>query len=97
VPVEVGDDAIEVIADEGAPGASRVLLVDPIPEADHEVVDEQLGAAVEEVRQGLGPVLGLEAVVLLDWNPGQLLALPCELVPAPHVLLLSIEQLLAAR
>jgi predicted dithiol-disulfide oxidoreductase (DUF899 family) len=47
VAVEVGHDAVEVISHEGAAGASGVLLVDPEPEAEHEVVDEQLGAAVE--------------------------------------------------
>jgi hypothetical protein len=74
VAVEVGDGGVEVIGDEGTAGASRVVLVDPGPEAEHEVVDEQLGAAVEELGQGLLPVVRLEDVLLLDRDPGQLLA-----------------------
>jgi hypothetical protein len=42
VAVEVRDRPVEVIGDQGAAGASRVLLVDPESEAEHEVVDEQL-------------------------------------------------------
>jgi hypothetical protein len=36
----MGDDRVEVVGDEGAAGASRVLLVHPVAEAEHEVVDE---------------------------------------------------------
>src|SRR3954447_27005619 len=93
--VEVGDGAVEVIGDEGAAGASRVLLVDPEPEAEHEVVDEQLGAAVEELGKGLLPAVRLEDVLLLELHPGQLLAPAGELVSLPHVLLLALEELAA--
>jgi hypothetical protein len=40
-----------VIGDERAAGAAGVLLVDSESEAEHEVVDEQLRAAVEEVGE----------------------------------------------
>src|SRR5437762_9947997 len=82
-----------MIGDEGAAGASRVLLVDPEPEAEHEVVDEQLGAPVEELGQGLLPFVRLEDVLLLDRYPGQLLAPAGELVALPYVLLLALEEL----
>src|SRR4051812_42032938 len=95
--VEVGDGAVEVVGDERAAGASRVLLVDPEPEAEHEVVDEQLGAPVEELGQGLPPVVRLEDVLLLDRYPRQLLAAAGELVALPHVLLLGVEQLAPRR
>ena len=97
VAVEVGDDAVEVVCDERAAGAARVLLVDAEPEAEHEVVDEQLRAAVEEVGERLRPLVRLEGVRLLDRHPGQLSAPAGELIAAAHVLLLGHEQLLAGR
>jgi hypothetical protein len=97
VAVEVGDGAVEVVGHERAAGASRVALVDPVPEAEHEVVDEQLRAPVEELRQGLLPVVRLEGVLLLDWHPGQLLALSGKVVAMAHVLLLGVEQLAPRR
>src|SRR5205085_5244814 len=64
---------------------------------EHEVVDEQLGAAVEEIGEGLRTVLGLEAVVLLEWDRGQLAPLPGQLVAAAGELLLLLQQLVALR
>lgn len=49
------------------PGA-RHLPVLPV----HQVVDEELRAAIEQLRQGLGPVDGGEGVELFDRDPGQL-------------------------
>ena len=46
------------------------------------MVDEQLGAAVEEIGERPRAVLGLEPVVLLDRDPGQLAALLLDLVVA---------------
>jgi hypothetical protein len=43
------------------------------------VVDDELGATVEELRQCPRALLGLEPVLLLDGDPGQLPALSCEL------------------
>src|SRR5215207_9772072 len=93
--VEVGDRRIEVVRDEGAAGATRVLVVDPVPEAEHEVVDEQLRAAVEELGKRLRPLVGLEAVLLFDRHPGQLLPLARKLVVAACELLLALQQPLA--
>jgi DNA-binding transcriptional ArsR family regulator len=59
------------------------------------VVDEQLGAAIEELGQRLPPVVRLEDVFVLDRNPGQFPPLPGEFVALPHVLLLGSKQLLA--
>src|SRR5215207_6616335 len=91
--VEVGDRRIEVVRDEGAAGATRVLVVDPVPEAEHEVVDEQLRAAVEELGKRLRPLVGLEDVLLLDRNPRQIPAPAGELIALAHIRLLGIEQL----
>src|SRR5919109_166571 len=53
--------------------------------------------AVEEIGQGLLPIVGLEDVLLFDRHPGQLLAPAGELVALPHVLLLGVEQLAPRR
>ena len=58
------------------------------------MVDEQLQAPVEELRQRLRPVRGLEAVVLLDRDPGTRGASAQLVVPAGELLLLR-EQLVA--
>ena len=63
--------------------------------AEHEVVYEQLRAAVEEIGERLRAVLGLEPVVLLDRDPGQLAPLAGQLVAAPDELLLLLQQLVA--
>jgi hypothetical protein len=44
VAVEVGDDPVEVVGDERAADAAGVALVDAVPGAEHEVIDEQLRA-----------------------------------------------------
>jgi hypothetical protein len=93
----MGDGAVEVVGDERAAGASRVLLVDPEPEAEHEVVDEQLRAAVEELGQRLLPGVRLEHVLPVDRYPGQLLAPAGKLIAVAHVLLLGVEQLAPRR
>src|SRR5919197_1245456 len=65
--------------------------------AEHEVVDHQLGATVEEVREGLRPSGRLEAVLLLDSHPGKLSALSCQLIRLTGMCLLLGEQLVAGR
>src|SRR5215213_8806271 len=95
--VEVGPDAVEVVGDERAAGTPGILLVDVVAEAEHEVVDEQLRTAGEEVGQRLGSLFGLELVLLLDRDPGQLASLPGEFVARSHVLLLGSDQLAAGR
>src|SRR5262249_49619181 len=97
VAVQVGDDAVEMVGDERAAGATGVLLVDAEAEAEHEVVDEKLRAAAEEVGERLRPRNRLELVLLLDRHPGQFPAPAGELIALPHVLLLGVEQLLAGR
>src|SRR5262249_59306890 len=61
--------------------------------AEHEVVDEELRAPPEEVRQRGAPLVGLESIRLVDPNPRQLLPHPRQLVAAPRELLLRLEQL----
>jgi hypothetical protein len=56
------------------------------------VVDQQLGAAVEQLGQGLWALLGVEAVGLVELGLGQLAALAGQLVAESGVLLLALEQ-----
>jgi hypothetical protein len=49
--VQVGDDTVEMIGDQGASGASPALVGEPESIAKHEVIDEELRAPSEEVRQ----------------------------------------------
>jgi hypothetical protein len=62
-----------------------------IGRTEHEVIDKELRAAVEELRQGLRALVRLERVLLLDGDPGQLSPLPCKLVAAAGQLLLSFQ------
>src|SRR5690242_6084588 len=82
-----------MVGDKRAAGAAEALLVDAVPDAEHEVVDEQLRAAVEELRERLRPFARFERVLLLDRHPGQLAAPARELVPSARMLLLCDEQL----
>ena len=66
-----------------------------VARAEHEVVDEQLTAAIEQLRERARAVVGVEAVLLLDADPRQLASLARQLVAQPRVLLLADEQLLA--
>jgi hypothetical protein len=66
-----------------------------VARAEHEVVHEQLRVSVEELRQALGALVGLESVLLGARNPRQLAALPRELVAHPCVLLLASQELVA--
>jgi hypothetical protein len=55
------------------------------------VVDKELGAASKQVRQRSAAFIGIEAVVLVDPDPGELLPLPGQLVAATGQLLLGLE------
>src|SRR5262249_20589220 len=92
-PVQVGDDTVEVIGDQGASSASPPLVGEPESVAEHEVIDEELRAPSEEVRQRGAASIGLEPILLLDPNPRELLASPRQLVAAPQEVLLRREQL----
>src|SRR5207248_10306544 len=60
---------------------------------EHEVVDEELRAPSEQIRQRGAPLVGLEAILLVDPDPWQLLPPPRQLVALPRQLLLRLEQL----
>jgi hypothetical protein len=78
----------------GARGAGRAARL--IAGAEHEVIDEELRPAVEQLGQGPDAVVGLEAVLLLDPDPRQLAPLPRQVVAHPRVLLFAHEERLAS-
>jgi hypothetical protein len=59
--------------------------------AEHEVIDEELRASSEEIGEGGRALVSLEAVLLVDLHPRQLLPLPGQLVAATGQLLLGVE------
>ena len=84
---QVDDEAVESVRDRRA-GRTPLRIV----RAEHEVVDEELRAPSKEVGQRGAPFIGVETVRLVDPNPRQLLTTPRQLVAAPGVLLLLLEQ-----
>jgi len=84
--------AVEAIRDRRAcRAATRVLG------AEHEVVDEELRASIEEIGEGRSALVGLETVLLIDSNPRQLLPPLRQFVATSRQLLLGLEQLQACR
>src|SRR5438093_522707 len=82
-----------VVHREPAPARTRRL---PIL-AEHEVVDEQPPTALEQLGQGLRPLLGRERVLHLHRHPGQLPPLLLDPLGALVELALGGEQPLASR
>src|SRR3954462_9030719 len=79
------------LGDEHAAPVAALVLVRP----EHEVVEDQLAPALEQVREPDLPLRALELVVLLDLRPRQPPALRGELIAAPGQLpLLRTEPLL---
>src|SRR5262249_30048220 len=89
---EVDDGAVEAVRDRRA-GRTPCRVVGP----EHEVIDEELRASSEEIGEGRRALVGLEAVLLVDSNPGQLLPPPRQFVAAPRQPLLRLEQLQPGR
>ena len=89
---QVHDDAVKAVGD-GRAGRAPRRVVGP----EHEVVDQQLRAPAEQVRQRGPASIGVEAIGLVDPDPRQLLALQRHLVTAPRQLLLSLQQLKPGR
>src|SRR5579883_334674 len=69
-------------------GQKRAALAAFLPiGAEHEVIDDELAPAGEQIREGFGAVRAFENVLLFDAFPGQLAALPVELIAAARELL----------
>src|SRR5258708_25358943 len=80
-------EAVEAIRDHRAGRTARRVV-----RSEHEVVDEELRASAEEVRQRGTPFIGLEAISLIDWYPRQFLPLACKLVTSAREFLFCFEQ-----
>ncbi len=89
---EVDDGAVEAVRDRRA-GPAPCRVIGP----EHEVIDEELRAPSEEIGEGRCALVGLEAVLLLDANPGQLLPPPRQFVAPPRQRLLGLQQLQPGR
>ena len=85
---EVDREAFEAIRDHRA-GRAPGLEVG----TEHEVIDQQLRAAAEQVLERGGAGVGLEPVLLIYAHPGQGLALLREFVAAAGEFLLRFEKL----
>ena len=68
---QVDEDAVVPVRDCRAGRATRLVVG-----AEHEMVDEELRAPLEEFCQRGAPLVGLESVFLVDPDPRQLLAPP---------------------
>src|SRR2546426_11046785 len=74
---QVDDEAAEPVRDRRAV-RTPCRVVGP----EHEVIDEELRASSEEVRQRGSPLVGRESILLVDPNPRQLLPPPRQPVAA---------------
>src|SRR5262249_27642951 len=83
-------EAIETV------GPERAALAGRLPaRVEHEMLDDQLVMAAEQIRQRLLAVRPVENILLIHPLPGQLAALAAELVAQPGELLLLGEEALA--
>jgi hypothetical protein len=85
------DDAVEIVGPEGAALAAGL----PVG-TEHEVVDDQLMPALEQVRQGLSAARAFEDVWRLHALPGQVSALLAQLVAQAREILLFGQKLLSS-
>src|SRR5262245_65005103 len=86
------DVAVDVV---GRPGATRAALLPS--RTEHEVVDDELAASLEEVAEGFLAVRSLEQVGLVDPDPGQLAPLGAQAIAQMGQFLLLAQELLAGR
>src|SRR3546814_4040838 len=87
---EVDGRGVDVVGREGAADAAFL----PVG-GEHEVLDDELAAPVEEVGQRLPAFRGVEGVVLPDLHPGKRAALGGERVAPARQILLLLQQRLA--
>jgi len=73
------------------PGQARVVR------AEHDVVGEQLRAAVEELGEGLLALLGVKLVLHLDRDPGEIEPPSFDLLVSLRLLGLELGELVSGR
>src|SRR5207245_10320471 len=91
--VQVDKRAVEPVAQVGAAGAGA----ERVGGAEHDVVGEQLRSPVEELAEGLLAVLGVELVLLLDLDPGEIETLLLDLLVSLRLLSLELGELVPGR
>src|SRR5438105_4547120 len=90
---QVNERAVEPVRQAGAAGAGTERVVG----AEHDVVGEQLRAAVEELGKGLLAVLGVELVLLVDRDPREIETLALDLLVSLRLLGLKLCELAPSR
>src|SRR5450755_3207496 len=85
--------SVQFVPQVRASRAGAELVIGP----EHDVVGEQLRASVEELRERLLPVLGVEPVLLLHRNPGKLTPLLGHLLAELRVLGLELRECITTR
>jgi hypothetical protein len=91
--VQVDQLAVEPVREARAARACPGLVIRP----EHDVVGEELGAAIKELGEGLLPLVGVELVLLPDHDPGELEPLPLDLLVSLSLFRLELCQLVACR
>lgn len=88
--VEMHKRSIEMIREERAARASSLPI-----RTEHEVIDDQLAAAIEEIGKRFPAGRRIENIVFLDLHPGQGHALRIDAIAQMRCLLLAGKQLTA--
>src|SRR5579872_4559904 len=88
--IEMDRDAIEVVCPEGARLASFLPI-----RAKHEVVDDQLGAPIEQIGKREPAVRSFKPIGFFHALPGQGPPAPRQDIALPHELFLGCEQVTA--
>src|SRR6266511_895053 len=91
--VQVDQLTIEPVREARAAWACPDLVIRPV----HDVVGEELRAAIEQLGEGLLSVPGVEFVLLRDRDPWELEPLPLDLLVSLGVFHLELRQLVACR
>jgi hypothetical protein len=89
----VDERAVQPVGQVCAAGTGAVRVVG----AEHDVVGEQLRPPVEELGEGLLPVLGVELVHLLDRDPGEIETLALDFLVSLRLLGLELGELVPGR
>src|SRR5437016_7051876 len=84
---EMDAAAVKAVCDRRAVRTARSVF-----RPEHEMIDEELRASSEKIRERRISLVGLEAIILGDANPRQLLPSPRQLVAAARQFLLGLEQ-----
>src|SRR5205823_9274288 len=84
---QVNCNPVEAVRDRRAGRTPRRVLG-----PKHEMIDKNLRASSEEISQRRFSFVGLEAVLLVDPHPGQLLPFSRQLIAPPSKILLGLEQ-----